>query len=645
MKSERIINALGQANDKYVEEAAPISAANNDDFDSEGVRTEPVTVAARKRRYGGRVAAAACLCAAVGGLAAWGVFVGWNGLSEGGSTQNPGQTQDVDPSGENTYPEQGGYNTVFLSREELYNCPWHMFLPRYIPEGYVFDGKASYTPTSFFDDSVITYRFTHQESGNSIGFIFTSDFLGGSYMEAELNLTRLTASDMNKIKSGEPIYCENGGSVLKVDIDDPELVTNEEIYKTLMSIPASDNFAASGIATVDLSEYIGDGIPTVAFEQFYDIRRVKIRTRFNERDSFPPFFDAEANSAGGADGEFGTIVGFDGKNVYFVNEGTTDSTDENGNEVSLSFRTIGMYDILNDSYTQLVRQYEGDMEFIYADGKAVYFVTGQTDGNKVLHSTFHRLYINDISADSSLLTVDGVITDTAVNGSSIYFATGSEGQYALVHFDTQEDVMADIAANKPYVSMTAVPGAIERIMPYKEGVAFILQKDTKSCYYWNGGQESGTELLFKAENDAGICSDGEIFYAVTDGQLFTGTDYTDQSYSDKQFFNALDILGLSVTDMVTLTYNNGVDSDPLYAFDPDCDMAIADGLIVPSPCMGIIYDARNGWFTHVDPDKNYRSRSSAGSSLLLLEEDESYGQSYTGEMQDDRLTLCIIMRK
>ena len=527
------------------------------------------------------------------------------------------------------------YAVVYLSQEELYNCQWHMFLPRYVPDGYAFAGKASYVPTEFMDDGVMTYRFREQESGNTIEFVFTTDFFGGSYENAELNLSELTASDMAKVKSGGLIYCENGGSTLRVNIDKPELVSDGELYKTLMSVPVHDVFQNSGIATVDLSEYIGADVPTVAFEQFYNIQKVKIRTKFNERDSFLPFFDQETYNGGGLEGELGTIVGFDGKNVYFVSTGTVDSMDENGKFTTLSVSSIGMYDIPNDSYKQLVRYYERDVEFICADGEFIYY----TVSDHGLQSDFCRRNINDpiygTVDNSPLLSVDGKITDTAVNGSFIYLSLISNGQYTLVSFDMNEDVEADIAANKLYISMIEIPDTIERIMPYKDGAAYNLKNDTRSFYYWNGGQDGEAALLFRAEVDTEIYSDGEIFYTLTDGKLFTGTDYYNQTYEDKQCFDVLDIMNLSVSDRVYLAHNNGVDSSPLYAFAEAPDMASADSMIVPSPHMGIIYDAKRGWFTHVDPSKEYQSRSSFGSSLLMLE----------GEAQNDYFTLCIITRK
>ena len=527
------------------------------------------------------------------------------------------------------------HTLVYLSQEELYNCQWHMFLPRYVPDGYDFEGNASYVPAGFIDDGIMTYRFREQESGNTIEFVFITDFFGGSYENAELNLSELTASDMAKVKSGGLIYCENGGSTLRVNIDQPELVSDGELYKTLMSVPVHDVFQNSGIATVDLSEYIGADVPAVAFEQFYNIQKVKIRTKFNERDSFLPFFDQETYNGGGTEGELGTIVGFDGKNVYFVSTGTVDSMDENGKSTTLSVSSIGMYDIPNDSYKQLVRYYERDVEFICADGEFIYY----TVSDHGLQSDFCRRNINDpiygTVDNSPLLSVDGKITDTAVNGSFIYLSLISDGQYTLVSFDMNEDVEADIAANKLYISMIEIPDTIERIMPYKDGAAYNLKNDTRSFWYWNGEQESKAERLFTAEADFEIYSDGEIFYTVTDGKLFTGTDYYNQTYEDKQCFDVLDIMNLSVSDRVYLAHNNAVDSSPLYAFAEAPDMASADSMIVPSPHMGIIYDARNGWFTHVDPSKEYQSRSSFGSSLLLLE----------GEAQNDHFTLCIITRK
>ena len=545
----------------------------------------------------------------------------------------------VDPNGDNDH------TTVYLSREELYNCQWSMFLPRYVPKGYAFEGNASYKPTGFVDDGVLTYRFADGE--NAMEFVFTTDFSGSLNMETQLNLKKLSASDMSVVKSGGLIYCENGGSTLQINIDKPQLMTDEELYKTLMSIPSSDNFQATGITTVDLSEYIGIDVPAVAFEQFYDVQRVEIRTKFNERDSFLPFFDAETYSEADAlDGEFGTIVGYDGKNVYFKSTGYVDGTDENGHKTSLLVRMIGMYDTANDSYTQLVRQYEGDLEFICADGKTVYYTVSAADGNNVLHSSLCRLDINNRLADGTLLTVDGRITATAVNGSSIYLAASSEGQHALVRFDMNADVDAAIAANQDYLTITAAQSEISELMPYKDGAAYILKDDARSCWYWDGRQESETALLFVTEAEGvAAYSDGEIFYCVMDGQLFTGTDYSNQTYEDKQFFDVLDTKDLSVADRKNLAYNNAVDSNPQYTFSEPANMANADGMIAPASYTGIIYDAQNGWFTHVNPDKMYWSRPCKGDHLLMLEEDEKYGLSITGDVADDYLTLCIITRK
>lgn len=534
------------------------------------------------------------------------------------------------------------YAVVYLSLEELYNCQWRMFVPRFAPEGYEFADKASYERT--LDSSTVTYRFREQESGNTIEFVFITDYLDGSFENEELKASKLTISDMAKVKSGQLIYCENGFSALRVNIDNPQLVADGELFRALLSVPYYDFSQNSEITAVDLTKYIGAGDPGAAFEHYYDIQRVNIRTKFNQRDSFLPFFDQKTYDGGGLDGDFGTIVGFDGKNVYFESTGTVDSMDENGNTITLAVTSIGMYDIQGDSYKQLVRYYDSDVEFICADGEFIYYTVSGRDGNNVLHSDFCRRNINDpiygTVDNSPLLSVDGEITGTAVNGSFIYLALISDGQYSLVCFDMNEDVEADIAANRLYVSMIEIPDSVESIMPYKDGAAYNLKNDTRSFRYWNGEQESKEELLFTAKADYEIYSDGEIFYTVTDGQLYTGDDSYEQP-QDKQFFDALDIWGLSVSDRVTLAYNNAVDINPLYKFDNARDIASADGLIVPSSHMGIIYDAKRGWFTHPDPDKNYQSRSSAGGSLLMLEEEDEF---ITGE-PGDYITLCIITRK
>ena len=665
MKSERIINALGRADNKYVEEAMYARPAKNADFEAEAVQAEPVvTAAGTKRRSFGGWAAAACLCAAVGGLTLWGM-IGSSALINGGSDQ------DVDLTDGSTDGMMGitGVTHTFLSlsREELYGCEWTMFIPRRLPENYRLEEDTMFVPSGFMNEGTIYIRLT--DGSNPISYTVYAD--RSKYEElsgTELLIRELSLEDMPLLKENGWIDCGNAVVMIKVEIEKPDLIPDEELYRFIMSAPFADNFAASGIETIDLSAMIGTHLPTVATDEFFDVQRLTI--------------------SGELMAEHGGICYFDGKYIYFDDSEYDFSLDENG-QFSYGNCILTRYDIETGEQAQWSMGNRNYNHFICSDDKYIYCeaflptenvsLTGE-NSVKYDYGTVCLTRIDIATGEETVIvSVEGncIPEEPVVNDGVIYTAidlhnvkeylelydTEKFDGYKIICYDTKSGAVTILDGTDRNIS--AVPDrwlcdTVDHMMPYKDGVLFQMSVREGEYYYWDGSEGSEAELFLELEtvyNDDGtithapeLRSDGEILYYAETGIVHHfGNNYNEAYSEEKQAFYVLDVNGNSVTVDPVLAENNAAsDEKDIYSWiKREAGKYNADGMILLNSSSGVIYDAVNGVFTCPDPDMYYEFFGTVGKSLILMESDspvKSAPDEGHEETEED-VTLCIITRK
>lgn len=247
-KNERILNALGRADDRYVEEAAPSKVGKKNVFEAEAIEAEAVTVTAPRRRfYGGRVAAAACACVAAGGLVFWGAVGGFGNLTEDPANAGSGDSGDSGEENVQTMsPEENGYHNFTMTKEQLHYCPWSCFIPDHFPEGYQLSGDAQCTQANGLVETNIEMDISiwlsngiddpEAEGYNPIHFMVTVGDNSVVESETVYELETLTVNDIAKMGKSGLIDCGNGVRV-QVGRTDPELVSDEEMHDMIMSMP------------------------------------------------------------------------------------------------------------------------------------------------------------------------------------------------------------------------------------------------------------------------------------------------------------------------------------------------------------------------------------------------------------------------
>ena len=140
MKAEKLLKALSEADEKYIREAAPQK-------DLEEPETSHIVMV--KRNYGKWIGTAACVGAAVGGIAAFGIFGGTGNLnggisplaSESGSAQTVELTADEYTTKAYEIPSEAPADYAELHVEELLDTGYSDYIPLIRPYGYVLSEK------------------------------------------------------------------------------------------------------------------------------------------------------------------------------------------------------------------------------------------------------------------------------------------------------------------------------------------------------------------------------------------------------------------------------------------------------------------------------------------------------------------------
>lgn len=650
MKNERILNALGGANDKYIDEAAPVKSVKKAAFEEDEAQGIAVTVTGKRRGFAGWVAAAAGLCIAVGGLAVLGVLGSGNPLTEGG------QSQDVDLTKEEADAEVSvnvNHPVSRLSREELYTNMWTMYVPRVLPENYRLAEDAVYEPSDFADCGTIYIKLT--DGNNPISYTVYADSLLYDTLGSDSALKRdMSISDMPKLKENGWIDCDNSTVKIKVDIEQPELISDEELYRFVTSAPFADNFADSGIVTADLSRFIDSNyLPVVEFEPYYDVERYTL-------------------SGEVFDGTY-SIVGFDGTYVYFnqwshEDENDNQLPDDNGRFIT----SIGCYNIKTDETVFLPEKgYDGVLNYLYSDGEYVYCSKQTLKGE-----TEYRLVRYEIAGGREETVLDlgnsAWLLDTIVNGNSmfIYVSFLEEPGIKLLYWDMASGVLntevksaEELAPAFTYIDTEDYSWDVT--LPYKDGVVYVTVPEDKgpdfiatSCFlfYWDGKSdpvplfEARLEDIIDINGERKCFSDGEIIYFVHDTYV-NGNDDTDGMQDTLCAYDLSNAFaGFDFPMEHILAFNKNLNDSPYHEWHATA-ASCGDGMTAIDPYSGLIYDAENGWFTYVDTDVYYRAvrnNSSLDAMAMLEYADVEYDADvdfvdYPEGGKD--LTLCVITRK
>lgn len=610
MKSERIINALGRADDKYVAEAAPERLKKA--AAAEEAQGSAVTYVPRRRRWGGRIAAAAGACAAVGGLVAWGALGGIGGLIEGpvdiSTPPSMGSlTEDSVGSGtQDDPPESNEYQTVWLAREELYSNPLSRpYAPRVYPEGFTLESAMYKTleeggHREFLDLYISNDNFRgYVEDPNLIFFRVSFDGISSTVLSnsrPEYDIATLTVKDIEeRLKTDRGINLSCGENVIVcLTVDNAETISAEELYKMIMSMPASGNFAASGIKTGELPDGITtDNAPVVDCNEYYDIKRYAISEELLDQGS----------------GDY--VCGFDGECAYIrkgFREGDIYDRD------SPLGSSLVRYDLTTGESSTLVSGIGSYYFFICADSENLYY------GRHLLTSD-NRPEKTEISILS--FTTGEIITPITlgantmnytlpvVENNEIWIAAEYEGKNAVIRLDMS-------CANEKngsfgnYIKVLEAVDSVEYMTPYKGGILFEAGKSDaegkRNVYFWDGENEPYT-LLTTTKN----------VFTVDDAVLYTET----VPFSPDNICSFVGVYGLS----------DGSDS-PSTDYLAECSLPYfserlwaepSDGMVEVSG-NGIIYDARNGWFTQIQSSSDYRILGKpvgGGGALLMFEQDDS----------------------
>ena len=545
----------------------------------------------------------------------------------------------VDPNAEDV-----GYHTVYLSRQELYTNQWTMFIPRYMPENYRLAENTRFDVDEWGQGTIYA-EFT--DGNNPISYTIYIDPLKypdlGSDSALVMRDNDITVGDMPTLK--ENGWIDSGNSVVKVkvDIEKPDLISDEELYRFVMSAPFADNFAASRIETADLSDIIDSNyLPVVDFDRYYNVERYTVDGGV---------FD-------------GGIVGFDGTYVYSHN---WDHIDDDTTYYSIVWYNVktGETGILSDEGGK-----ENQLMYLYADGEYVYCHKTAYDD---LSQSVVRFNVKSGKEETVIEVGKGMIADITAHDGSMFIFVHYDTQAKLIRYDLTSGTTGARAESAE--ELDALPAAFAHIdtdmdsytvmLPYKGGVIYVMPGIVTpdfiapSCYlyYWDGKDaaiplfEARLDSIYDGENGERLCfSDGETVYFIYDTYV-NGTNAADGmqdtlcAYDLADAFTSFDFPAEHI-----LAFNKNPTNSPYHEWHGTVSNC-GDGMAAIDPYSGLIYDAENGWFTYVNRSVYYRTVKNGSSfdGMVMLEyADVEYDANkdfvdYSEEGKDR--TLCIITRK
>ena len=524
-----------------------------------------------------------------------------------------------------------GYITDHPTREELYNLPYsRAYAPRLLPKGYELE-KAVHTvyEEGHYCESLDLYISNGiQNTGNDYNLIFFSIVIDSSLTsEPKYDIKTITAGDIEKeLKQNNDISFKCGDkAVVSINVDKPlssvmadksRLITADELYRMIMSMPISGRFEESGIKTGELPEGITTyNVPVVDINEYYDVQRYPINGQILNEDSH--------------------IYGFDGENLYIRDILREGDFDDIHSPLGSSLR---QYNVVTGESRTLISEMGAIFWIIYADGQNVYY-------NKALLSQENHLMgteINMLSLDTGEEVTILTLWPNALHYSlpmedknEIWIATEYEDREVIMRLD-----MTNIFGEKIFCEVESF--SVEYMTPYKDGVLFETGKLgdgwKREVYFWDGINEPFL-----------ICTRDHDFYTVGDTILYAEVEETaeDGSSNIQAFLKSYDLsdpsygLGVPPSDCLAV-------SDKLYWILDGGRLSVisADGMVAEEN--GIIYDAKNGWFSHIQGDGDYDivGRDISSNTLVLFELDHSNATlSWDGVFDGDIVAVYVVKRK
>lgn len=544
---------------------------------------------------------------------------------------------------------------LYLSKEELYTNMYTMYVPRQLPEGYVlwgsYWGSAVLEPSEFADCGTIYIEFADDK--NSISYTIYADSLKYDTLGAGAEFfTRYSGIDeVHLLKEYGWIDFENATVKVKVDIADPDAISDEELYRFVMSAPAFCNLEASKLDTLYLDSMIYTELPVVKFDSYYDVERYTL--------------------SGGVFEDSDSIIGFDGTYAYF---NKWRHEDENGNALpeTQMISSIGWYDVRSGKTGFLPDEkgIQGILDYIWSDGHYVYAVKHEWHDNDPEYMSIVRFDMNTDKEETILdLGQDGILTGIVVNGNSLFLEVNflEEDGLKLINYHIPSGVTgtkAALSSDLPRSAFTCIPVPWDDragIMPYKYGVIYgpvREEADDSFCdmFFWDGTYDmvplfrARTESIRNAEGERVCFSDGDTVYFVRETYAY-GTDYSAGMHDILFAFDLTDAFVEFDSPMEHMLADNKNPTDSPFHEWHGTGAVCGGGMVAIDPYSGLIYDAENGWFTHVNKNVYYRvvlNDSSFDGIAMLEYADVEYDKNadfvdYPEGGKD--LTLCIITRK
>lgn len=541
---------------------------------------------------------------------------------------------------------------LYISKEELYTNMWTMYVPRELPEGYVLDGSywgwAVFEPSEFPNGGTIYIKLT--DDNNPISYTIYADSLKYDTLgEGAEFFTRYSGIDkVHLLKEYGWIDFENATVKVKVEIADPDAISDEELYRFVMSVPAFRNLVASKLDTAALDSQIYTDLPVVKFDSYYDVERYTL--------------DGEVFEKGN------NIIGFDGTYAYFH-----DQPHENGNGQQI-YR-VGWYNVKTGETGFLPEDgYTGRLGYIYSDGEYVYCSKQKLTDEEEYEYKVVR-YNVESGREEIILELGNALLmgDVTVNGNYmfmyVYYLDSSE--YKLVSyymnsgvFGTKAKSVSDLPREAfNYIDVDDISYAVT--LPYEYGVIYIMPANnapdfiapTCFMFFWDGVNdpiplfEARLDSIYDGEKGEQLCfSDGETVYFVRETYA-NGTDASAGMHDTLSAFDLTDAFVEFDSPMEHMLANNKNPTNSPFHEWHGTGAVCGGGMVAIDPYSGLIYDAENGWFTHVNKNVYYRvvlNDSSFDGIAMLEYADVEYDPNadfvdYPEGGND--LTLCIITRK
>lgn len=518
-----------------------------------------------------------------------------------------------------TNADNFGYLTDSPTREELYNLPYSRdYAPRLLPDGYDIE-KTVHTihDEDHYWESLDLYISNDiQNAGGDYNLIFFSIAIDSSLtLEPQYDIKTITADDIEKeLKQSNEISFKCGDeAVVSINVDKAKLITADELYRMIMSMPISGRFEESGIKTGELPEgVITNNVPVVDINEYYDVQRYPI-----SQDELL--------------GEQGYICGFDGERLYIRDTFRKGKYSDIHSPVGSN---LFEYFVVTGESGYLLHEMGAMFWFIYSNGQHVYYNKALLSEENQITGTEIHVFSLESGYDVTMLSLEPNALNCSLpmeDKNEIWIGAEYEGKNVIMRLDMI------YGYNDRNFCEVAAP--VEYMTPYKDGVLFEMGQPgddwQRDVYFWDGVNEPF--LMFTTNHD---------FYTVGDTVLFGETVWSDDFTNAEAYLMVYNLsdpsytLGVPPSDVIAK-------SDKLYWTEDGGRPSVtsADGMVAEGN--GIIYDVRNGWFAHIQSDGGYKIVQSSidSNALVLFEVDNSVPPSMDTMLDGDIVAVYIVKRK